>query len=110
MHLFYYFEMENAWRTIFIAVGFIISLTLTPIIMMEITSKKLICGQQNEYANREHRPVSDIVVMAENQDTSDPNLSNSLISMTNDLLVTDSNVHLIIFMLNLPKRISIYLK
>ena len=106
----FYFQMKNAWITAFMAMGLILSFTLTPIIMMKITSKRLTCAKQNEYVNREHRQVSDMIVMAENLHTADPNLSNSLISMTNDLLATDTNAHLMIFMLNLPKRISVYQK
>ena len=106
-------KIDRAWGTGFIILGLLCSCIVTPIIMKHIlTEKPLICGNRNSYTNstENYENPTNIPVGPDNFFASIPTLSKDLISMDYDLMATKTNPNLIVFMLNLPKRISIHLK
>ena len=106
-------KIDRAWGTGLIILGLLCSCIVTPIIMKYIlTEKPLVCGYRNSYTNsiENYENPTDIPVGPHNHFAPIPTLSKDLISMDYDLMATKNNPHLIIFMLNLPKRISIHLK
>ena len=106
-------KIDRAWGTGLIILGLLCSCIVTPIVMKYILIEKpLICGHRKNYTNNIeiYENPTNIPVGPENHFVSIPKLSKDLIGMDYDLMATKTNPRLIIFMLDLPKRVSIHLK